>query len=205
MIDRPKMLNEREETPAGKILSALCTLAVILLVALTLFNLWFVNNYFIVEVDGDSMNDTLVNGDLLYTRKTDLHAARGDIVIIDVSAEQYEGLFMHDTKRIVKRLIAVEGDCVKCEDGVVWLKKAGEDYVALDEPYAKGVTPDFPELEVKKGRIFFLGDNRAHSQDSTEVGTLLVADIVGIVPDWAVKIKSFSTKWEGNRNSFTTA
>ncbi len=195
MINRPKMLNERQETRAGRVFSALCTLAVIVLVAFTIFNLWFVNTYFVVEVDGQSMENTLQDGDFLYAKRVDFHAERGDVVIINV--KQY-GLFDANTERVIKRLIAVEGDTVKCEHGVVW-RDTGNGYERLDEPYAKGVTPDFAEVKVGFGQIFFLGDNRPISKDSTEVGCLYYADIVGVVPEWAIKIKSYSTRKESGR------
>ena len=201
MIDRPKMLNERQETRAGKIFSALCTFAVLLLVAFTVFNLWFVNAYFVVEVEGESMENTLQSGDFLYAERVNFVAERGDVVIIDVKG--HSGLFEPKTERIIKRLIAIEGDCVKCERGVVSLKKAGEeDFTPLDEPYAKGVTPDFAETKVRAGQIFFLGDNRPISRDSTEVGCLYYSDIVGVVPEWAIKIKGYTTKKESGRNVF---
>lgn len=196
MIDRPKMLNERQETRAGKVFSALCTLAVLILVAFTVFNLWFVNTYFVVEVDGESMENTLQNGDFLYARRVDFHAERGDVVIINV--KRY-GLFDPKTERVIKRLIAVEGDSVKCEHGVLW-RDTGNGYERLDEPYAKGTTPDFEEVKVGCGQIFFLGDNRPISKDSTEVGCLYYGDIVGVVPEWAIKIKGYSTQKESGRN-----
>ena len=104
MIDRPKMLNERQETRAGKIFSALCTFAVLLLVAFTVFNLWFVNAYFVVEVEGESMENTLQSGDFLYAERVNFVAERGDVVIIDVKG--HSGLFEPKTERIIKRLNA---------------------------------------------------------------------------------------------------
>lgn len=198
------MLNERQEnTLAGKLLSALCTIVLIILVALTIFNLWFVNVYFVVEVDGTSMCDTFQNGDLLYAKKRFFTAERGDVVIIDV--EDYH-LFQASTKRVIKRLIAVEGDCVKCEDGVVFLKKAGGEYEALDEPYVNAVTEDFGEVVVGAGEIFFIGDNRHKdaSKDSRSVGCLKYTDIIGVVPEWAIRHKDFSTRWERERGTLIT-
>ena len=200
-VKRPKMLNERGATKAEKIFSVISTVVLVILVAVTLFNLWFVNNFFVVQVDGDSMNDTFLSGELLYTRKGNEEARRGEVVIIDV--KNYNG-FSAKTERIIKRLIAVEGDSIKCEGGVVYLKKAGGEYEPLDEPYAKGQTDDFEEIAVGEGQIFFLGDNRKRSTDSRKVGCLGFDDIIGVVPDWAIKIKEFSTKWEHNRDSFNS-
>ena len=101
MIDRPKMLNERQETRAGKIFSALCTFAVLLLVAFTVFNLWFVNAYFVVEVEGESMENTLQSGDFLYAERVNFVAERGDVVIIDVKG--HSGLFEPKTADRARR------------------------------------------------------------------------------------------------------
>lgn len=201
-VQRPRMLNEKQMTKADKVFSVLCTVVLVILVAFTVFNLWFVRNYFIVEVDGDSMNDTLLSGDLLYTERGSTGAARGEIVIVDVT---HHGGFSSSTQRIIKRLIAVEGDSVKCEGGVVYVKAAGGEYEPLDEPYAKGHTQDFQEEVVGEGEIFVLGDNRGNSTDSRRVGCLAYKDIIGVVPEWAVNIKEFSTRWEGSKGAYTTA
>ena len=198
-VTRPKMLNERKPSLADKVLSAVLTAVLVLLVAFTIFNLWFVQNYFVVQVDGISMNDTLADKDLLYTQKRNFEAQRGDIVIIDV--EPYRGLFSRNVEHIIKRLIAVEGDCVKCEQGTVYVKAGEGEYAPLSEPYAKGVTEDFHEFQVGKGEIFFLGDNREDSKDSRMVGCLEYRDIIGVVPEWAVRIKNFTTQWERQRGA----
>ena len=200
-VQRPKMLNERQgSTRAEKAFSAICTVLLVVLVAVALFNLWFVNNYFIVQVDGDSMNDTFLNGGLLYTRQGNGSARRGEVVIVDVK----EYAAFPGTERIIKRLIAVEGDSVKWEEGVVYLKKAGGEYEPLNEPYAKGQTDYFSEVTVGEGEIFVLGDNRGNSKDSSKVGCLEFKDTIGVVPDWAIDIKDFSTWWEKDKGSFNT-
>lgn len=195
-VQRPKMLNEKSATKAEKVLSAVSTVLLVILIAFTLFNLWFANHYFIVKVEKYSMNDTLQDGDLLYTRKGNAEAKRGVVVIVDV--KDYNG-FKKGTERIIKRLIAVEGDSVKCEKGVVYLKTAGGEYEPLNEPYVKGRTGDFAETVVGEGKIFCLGDNRENSTDCRQVGCLAFKDIIGVVPDWAIRIKEYSTKWEKNR------
>ena len=184
MTRRPRMLNEPKESAAPYVVFAV---VVALLLVVLIVNLLRVTYTFTVDVSGSSMEDTIHGGDILYALPG-CDAERGDIVIIDVQGDP-------DFKRdnIIKRLIAKEGDCVKCEDGVVYVKPAGGEYAPLDEPYTKGVTPDFPEVAVGEGEIFFLGDHRDVSQDSVDVGTRLYSDIIGVVPDWAVSIKGFTT------------
>ena len=187
MTRRPRMLNEPKESAAPYVVFAV---VVALLLVVLIVNLLRVTYTFAVDVSGSSMEDTIHGGDILYALPG-CDAERGDIVIIDVHGDPD-----FEPDNIIKRLIAKEGDCVKCEDGVVYVKPAGGEYAPLDEPYTKGVTPDFPEVAVGEGEIFFLGDNRGASRDSTEVGTRLYSDIIGVVPDWAVSIKWLTTPVE---------
>ena len=190
------MLNQKKKPSAlvifGSVLLGILFTVLVLFVG---FNIWLNRNCFIVEVSGDSMLDTVENGDLLYVR--DIEAHRGDIVIISVKNYEEESGFHFSGEFIIKRLIAVEGDTVKCENGVVSIQYAGSDeFVVLDEPYARGNTPALDygtSITVEAGKIFFLGDNRENSYDSTELGCLQEKDIVGVVPPWSLKIKSFTT------------
>jgi len=187
MVERPQMLNERRKSsPVAVVLSTLVTVLIVLMCAFLVFRIWFHRNYFIVEVVGSSMEQTTFNGDQVYAKKG--HAAqRGDVIIIDVTG--YDG-FAFSGKYIIKRLIACGGDTVKCENGVVSIKYQGrEAFTELSEPYAYGTTSDFREKTVGEGEIFFLGDNREDSYDSRFVGCFRVEDIVGVVPEWAIKYK----------------
>lgn len=104
---------------------------------------------------------------------------RGDIIV--VRSPEDPG------SELVKRLIALPGDTIKFEDGNLYLKKAGqndfeqvkEDYLQADDlkredgsyrAYAPGDLGDYieegDELLVPKDRIFVMGDNRTHSNDS---------------------------------------
>ncbi len=186
------MLNEPKESRGALVALILIILAVL---AALVLNLLRVTYTFAVYVSGSSMEDTVHDGDVLYALRN-FTAERGDIVIIDVSENPD---FAAGTYNIIKRVIALEGDSVKCEDGVVYVKRSGGEYAALEEPYTKGRTPDFAEVTVGEGQVFFLGDHRNVSHDSTEVGTVACSDIVGLVPDWAVSVKGFTTGWENFR------
>ena len=200
------MLNEKKKrSPLVILLSVLLGVLFVVLILFAAFTVWVNRNCFVVEVSGDSMLNTVESGDLLYVRNE--KAERGDIVIISVKDYSLEGGFHFSGNYIIKRLIAVAGDTVKCENGVVSVKYAGSDeFVELVEPYIKGVTPDFDygtSVTVGEGQIFFLGDNRANSYDSTEIGCLMEKDIVGVVPTWALKIKSFTKFWENMRSTMS--
>lgn len=183
------MLNQPQESRGAFVVLAVLVLFVL---AVLVVNVLRVTYTFAVYVSGSSMEDTIHGGDIVYALRS-FNAGHGDIIIIDVSENED---FASGTNNIIKRLIATEGDCVKCAEGVVYVKPAGGEYAALDEPYTKGRTPDFAEVVVGEGEIFFLGDHRNVSHDSTEVGTVSYSDIIGVVPDWAVSIKGFTTGWE---------
>lgn len=197
------MLNQRKQRSplvvAGSVLLSIVVLALLLFAA---FNIWVHQKCFLVEVSGDSMLNTVEDGDLLYVR--DGAAERGDVVIISVKDYRGENGLRFSGDFIIKRLIAVEGDTVRWENGKIGIKYAGADeFVLLDEDYANGATPPFEidgnEVTVGEGEIFFLGDNRGNSYDSTEIGCLYERDVVGVVPHWSIKIKSFTTFWESMR------
>lgn len=139
-MNRPVPLygRKKKSLPAIIATNVFCALCVCLLVVL-LFNVYLGRRYAVFGVVGRSMQNTLQDGDYLYTDER-RKAERGDIVIIDVTP--YPEKYPRDEKKqpeyfIIKRLIAVEGDSLYCENGVVYLKKQGEtEYTALDEPYA---------------------------------------------------------------------
>ncbi len=184
-------------------------LAAIVLVFLGL-RIYWVNNFGGVKVDGPSMRKTLTSGQRLLMEYVDGNRIpkRGDVIVVDVSGyEEVQALNENRSdedklKFVIKRLIAMEGDEVRCTDGRVEIKYAGEEgFTPLDEPYAYYPNAsakkeyDFDTYTVGDGEIFFLGDNRTNSRDSRymqEGGSNLVGrlyeakDIVGVVPTWAI-------------------
>ena len=166
------------------------------------FRIWWTNNYGGVVVDGSSMYKTLVDGEKLLMRYVDDGEGleRGDVIVVYVG--DYEECKGIEGGYLIKRLIALEGDKVKCHDGQISICYAGTtDYVPLDEPYAYYSNQEIydfqgQEYEVGEGEIFFLGDNRNNSCDSRYkefggshlVGHLYKAtDVYGVVPDWAIE------------------
>ena len=194
MAKRPEFLGERERRES-RVFSAVLIAACILLVLVFAADLYITNNFLLVIVDGQSMQNTLFEGDALYI---DVHDApdRGDIVVLDVTdypEYPHDGDGVH---YIIKRVIALGGDEVYAEDGVVYLKKAGEkEFSALEEPYATGVTEDFLLVRVQEGEVFFLGDNRTVSLDSHTNGSLFLSDVVGVVTSFSLANKDFIAGW----------
>lgn len=130
-----------------------------------------------VIVSGDSMFDTLVDGDYLIVVQEHIggQPEQGDIVVAAMDR------FM-DGKPIVKRVVATEGQTVDIDfrSGVVYV-----DGVALDEPYTFTATnlsegTQFP-LVVEEGCVFLMGDNRNESRDSRDplIGQVDRREILG--------------------------
>ena len=123
----------------------------------------------VLQIEGTSMEPTLVNGDIvLLTKTTDF--SRGDICG-----------FSWNNKILVKRVIGIPGDWIEIDtDGTVYLN--GE---KLDEPYADQIAfgecdLEFP-FQVPPEQYFVLGDMRESSIDSrnTLVGCVENEQIIG--------------------------
>ena len=196
--ENENVYDERERRSNARFCAVLLSIVVVLLLFL---NFWTANFSFVL-VSGHSMDKTLYTGEQLLMKHTDgSDAERGDVIVVYVG--DYEEFNVtgggEKTEYLIKRLIAVEGDRVRCEDGQIEIKYAGTDvWVDLNEPYAYYMHKqayDFSEYVVGAGEVFFLGDNRNNSQDSRymQVGGSRLdclykrSDIVGIVPDWAIK------------------
>lgn len=183
-IRRPAMLGKKK---SGRGYYFAACLVAIALLAVVWLNFYMNAYYFVVSVYGTSMEDTLQDLDIVYASRN-FTVERGDIVIIDVSENP---VFNHESgeKNIIKRVIGVGGDTVKCENGVVYVKRAGGEFVPLDEPYTKEMSSldHFAEIVVPYGEIFVLGDHRSVSLDSRFSGPLPAKDVIGVVPPWAVE------------------
>ena len=130
----------------------------------------------IIDVDGPSMEPTLINTDKVVITDLFYTPHQGDIVVIS-HGERYE-------KALIKRVIATEGQDLQIdfENNKVYV-----DGELQNEDYIQGVTRigDRSAEEVNgivpEGKVFVMGDNRTVSLDSrlNEVGLINVSDIIG--------------------------
>lgn len=125
----------------------------------------------VLQIEGTSMEPTLVNGDIvLLTKSTKFD--RGELCG-----------FSWNNKLLIKRVIGVAGDWIEMDtDGTIYLN--GE---RLDEPYAGQLAVGECDLEfpfqVPPEQYFVLGDMRESSIDSrnTLIGCVEKEQIVGKV------------------------
>jgi len=149
----------------------------------------------LTTVHQSSMENTLFEGHMLIMNKISYYFSepkKGDIIVF-LNGENTEGfvnrykIFIGDVKlrfrksyrmnRLIKRVIAAEGDTVDIHDGKLYIN--GE---ILEEPYIKGVTQslsvNYP-LTLKDGEFFVMGDNRENSSDSRSFGPIKRENIEG--------------------------
>lgn len=178
----------------------------IILAFLLLIRVLFAYRYIGIYVVNSSMSPTLTGaesadvagGDFLYA-DTQVLPGRGDIVVLSKpdSPDEY----------IIKRVIALGGDTVYMDGGVVYIKYGGEDeFVALEEDYvlSSNCDPYLPQnslpseynaVTVPQNCMFVLGDNRNVSHDSRydDYGCFNYSQLVGVITDWSYACKPFFT------------
>ena len=130
----------------------------------------------VLQIEGTSMEPTLVNGDIVLLTKTTA-LGRSDICG-----------FAWNNKILIKRVIGIPGDWIEIDtDGTVYLN--GE---KLDEPYADQIAfgecdLEFP-FQVPQEQYFVLGDMRESSIDSRN-------SLIGCIPKEQIVGKVFFRVW----------
>lgn len=126
----------------------------------------------IYQVDGDSMNTTLTDGDRILVSQLFYTPKQGDIVCF-VSKDMNE-------KILVKRIVATSGQTIDINEQ----NKVVIDGQVLEEDYLNTwiyTEPkhfDFP-YTVQEGEVFCLGDNRINSKDSRDLGPIETRYLMG--------------------------
>lgn len=162
---------------AGKVTSTIFDWVGSLLIALVCVLLVMSFGFRVIDVDGTSMEPTLINTDKVIITDLFYTPHNGDIVVISHGADF--------PKPLVKRVIAIPGQTLEIDykSGVV--KIDGE---VLDESgYMQGYLKpgDLPEQDINgkipDGKIFVMGDNRGVSLDSrsSTVGLIDIDCVIG--------------------------
>lgn len=122
-----------------------------------------------VQVNGDSMYNTLYDNDIMILNKIGYkfdNIKRFDIVVID-----------YNDKYLIKRVIGLPGEKVKIADNKLYINDEYVEEYFLD---ASVITDDY-ELNgvIPEGYYFVMGDNREISLDSRRLGVFSKNQIEG--------------------------
>ena len=132
------------------------------LIAIILFKKFV---YSPVYVNGESMMNTLHNGDIMILDiigSKHSNIKRFDIVVVDSGKEL-----------IIKRVIGLPGEEIEYIDDQLYVNEK-----KIDDPYGSNKTENF-KVKVPKNKYFVLGDNRGNSMDSRYFGPFSKKEIKG--------------------------
>ena len=124
-----------------------------------------------IRVNGDSMNPTLKDGEIMILNKIGYSingVERFDIVVVDYNGD-----------KLIKRVIGLPGESFKYENNILYIN--GQE---VEEPYLNESTEDFNITSFGYSKIprdcyFVLGDNRDDSKDSRIIGCVSEKQIKG--------------------------
>jgi len=129
----------------------------------------------VTQVVGNSMYDTLENGDVLILNKFVYRFGdikRGDIVSLSYA----------DTKYLIKRIVGMPGERISIKNNQLYIndKLYKEDYLNPDLNYDDFDMKTATGYEVIPDNMYLvLGDNREDSLDSREIGLINRSEING--------------------------
>ena len=135
---------------------------VLVILAVVLIRLFIITP---VTVKGPSMNETLHEGDIMILNKLNKNNIKRDDIIV----------FYRKNERLIKRVLALPGEKIKCVSGVIYINNE-----VYDDKYATGTTKDFEEYTLEVDQYFAVGDNRENSYDSRYFGPINKDSIQGI-------------------------
>jgi len=140
--------------------------------------------YFIVtpiKVNGNSMNDTLYNNDIMILDKISYRfndIKRFDIVVIK-----------REKDYLIKRIIGLPGDKIEYKNNQLYVNNQ-----FIEENFLHKYTNDYEEDVIPENYYFVLGDNRINSSDSRYIGLINRKDILGKTSLTIFPFNRFGTK-----------
>lgn len=129
------------------------------------------------QVRGSSMYPNFHDGEYLLTDKLSYRLGepdRGDVIVFKAPQNQeYD---------YIKRIIGLPGDKITIKDGQVYLNDQLNDEPYLPDDFSTSggnYWREGTEIIIPEGEYLVLGDNRSHSSDSREWGTVPEENIIG--------------------------
>ena len=185
------LFKKYRRSPVNIILNVVMVFFGVVLVMELMFNLFYTGIYVIDK----SMTPTLIGA-------SSAGSADGEFIYVDKYAKPTYGdivVVYRETHNdnIIKRVVALGGDKVEIKRGVLYINGEERKEPYLDPAYntADAEVNTFAEYYVEEGYMFLLGDNRDISNDSRANGAYPEKDLVGVVPDWSMSLKSLTTKF----------
>lgn len=123
------------------------------------------------KVDGNSMQPTLKDNDIILYYKSKKNIKRFDIII-----------FKRNNNLFIKRVIGLPGESIKYIDNTLYVNDN-----PIEEDFQKSITNDFNISDITSSdvipnnKLFVLGDNRLFSTDGRSFGFIDINDVNGIM------------------------
>lgn len=185
---------KRKKSTAREILEWILTFVVAVMIALPIRAFAFE----LLRVEGESMDDTLANGEIMFVSKLDYSSvwltfpwqdeaerekaaritAGSNPERFDVVICRYPG--RGDTN-FVKRVVGLPGDTIELRDGYLYVNGGKYDEPYIPDEYRSGRINSFGPYTVPENHFFVLGDHRNNSNDSRYQGALPRDMIIGHV------------------------
>ena len=113
-----------------------------------------------LNISGQSMSPTLMDGEQMLATPTMGTPARGDIVGFRYPKDE--------SKSFVQRIVGIPGDQIRSDNGTILINDK-----VLPEPYvveANRAPDSWGPIQIPEGKYFMMGDNRRNSSDSRSWG-----------------------------------
>ena len=185
---------KKKKSLTREILEWILTIVVAIAIALPIRAFGFE----LARVDGESMDNTLANGEIMFVTKYDYastwlsfpwqddeskeKATRittgGNPQRFDVVICRYPG--RGDTN-FVKRVVGLPGDTIEIRDGYLYINGDRYEEPYISDEYRSGRLNTFGPYTVPAGEYFVMGDHRNNSNDSRSQGAISRDMIIGHV------------------------